>query len=234
MEPAPILESREDALQWLRWRVHPTVQKIFQGEVPDRSFADLGCMWNCHGAYGFYAEAIGAREPILAVDLGPQTPTFRSLHAALDSRLAFRQADILTMEVAPEERYDVVFCSGVLYHAPDPMRLLAAITSIVADTLILTTHTIEGSEPVLRFYPYDPRPETYPWETLAGGRELRFQVRYPDAAPWWFAPTEMCVDSMLRTLGLRVVDVQREVLAQCAGDPLNPQISFITARRDTA
>lgn len=231
MDAAPIVESREEALAWLRRRVHPVVQKIFQAEVKDRSFADIGCMWNCHGAYSFYAESVGAREPLLAVDLGPETPSFRSLHAALDSRIAFRQGDVLELCAAPHDRYDVVFCSGVLYHAPDPMRLLSAVTSFVGDTLILTTHTIPGDEPVLRFYPYDPRPETYPWETLAGGREVRFQVRYPDAAPWWFAPTEVCVEGMLRTLDLHVVDVQRETLQQQPGDPLNPQISFVTARR---
>jgi hypothetical protein len=232
MELAPIVESREDALEWLRRRVHPIVQKIFHAEVPGRSFADIGCMWNCHGAYTFFAESIGARDPILAVDLGPPTPSFRSLHDALGSRIEFRQGDILEIQPKPKEGYDVVFCSGVLYHAPDPMRLLAAVSALAADTLILTTHTIEGDDSIMRFYPYDPRPETYPWEALAGGREVRFQVRYPDAGPWWFAPTEPCVAAMLRTLGLRVVDVQREVLAQRAGDPLNPQISFITARRE--
>jgi len=231
MDAAPIVETRDEALAWLQRRVHPLVQKIFQAEVPGRSFADIGCMWNCHGAYSFYAEAAGARDPLLAVDLGPATPSFESLHAALGSRIEFQQGDVLELCTQPHGRYDVVFCSGVLYHAPDPMRLLAAVTSFVGDTLVLTSHTIPGDEPILRFYPYDPRPETYPWETLAGGRDVRFQVRYPDAAPWWFAPTETTLEGMLRTLDLRVVDVQRETLMQKHGDPLNPQISFVTARR---
>jgi hypothetical protein len=233
MQAAPIPQSRDEALAWLRWRVHPTVQKIFDAEVPGKSFADLGCMWNCHGAYIFYAEQAGASAPLLAVDLGPTTPSFDALHRALDSRVSFRQKDIIEIDAAADGRREVVFCSGVLYHAPDPMRLLAAVTSITEETLILTTHTVEGTEPTLRFYPFDARPETYPWEVLAGGRDVRFGVAYPDGAPWWFGPTEICVDHMLRTVGFRVVDVQREILGQVPNDPLNPQISFFTARRST-
>ena len=231
MQAAPIPESSEEAIAWLRRRVPQTVQKIFEAEVPGKSFADLGCMWDCHGAYVFYAEQVGARAPLLAVDMGSTTPTFDAVHRVLDSRVAFRQKNILEIDPAADGRCEVVFCSGVLYHAPDPMRMLGAVASITEDTLILTTHTIEGSEPTLRFYPYDSRPETYPWEVLAGGRDVRFGVEYPDEAPWWFGPTEICVENMLRTVGFQVVDVQRTTLNQVLHDPRNPQISIFTARR---
>lgn len=230
-----MLQTKLDSTEATRMvtdRLRGPTRKIFQKYVPGRSFADIGCMWNCHGAYAYYAELIGARTPILAFDGLEATEQFHAYHEALESRIQFKQGDILELDPEIDGTYDVVFCSGVLYHMPDPMKMLDRVTSIARKTLILGTHTVAGDEPLLRFYPHDPRPEPFPWEMVHGASmESRYSLDYKDYAPWWVGPTESAVEQMLRCFRFVVTETERFTLEFVPGHALNPQISTFVAHR---
>lgn len=53
--------------------------------------------------------------------------------------IAFELADLQTDGLSGHGRFDAVFCAGVLYHLPEPWKLLAAIAN-VTDRLYLDTH----------------------------------------------------------------------------------------------
>jgi SAM-dependent methyltransferase len=189
-------------------------------------------MWNAHGAYVFHAEQLGAVPPLLALDHEPATNQFFAWHQALGSRVQFRQGDILKLDLATDGLFDVVFCSGVLYHMADPMMMLHRVAQVTRHTLILCTHTAEGKEPILRFYPHSPDPEPYPWEMTFGiTPDWRHRTRYGDWIPWWYGPTEPCVKQMLRCVGFEVQHVDRYRLEIVRGHRKNPQISTFVAQR---
>ena len=63
-------------------------------------------------------------------------------------------ADILALvEADPRPQFDVVHCSGVLYHMPEPMQFLRVLRKITREALVLTSAIIatriEGVQGVL-------------------------------------------------------------------------------------
>ncbi|HMG41036.1 MAG TPA: methyltransferase domain-containing protein [Acidimicrobiales bacterium] len=75
----------------------------------------------------------------------------------------------------PDERYDLVVASGVLYHSNDPLRLLEQIAR-AGDRLALWTHyydaaVIEANPTHARHFAAEPRTVTH------GGREIRLHRR---------------------------------------------------------
>lgn len=221
-------QARDAVIQ----RVPEAIHAIFRRLAPGRSFADLGCMWNAHAAYLFSAEQHGAVAPLMAFDMLDATEQFHAYREALGSKVHYTNGDILRLD--PEEHgvYDVVFCSGVLYHMADPMLMLHRVTGITGKTLVLGTHALEGDEPIAKFYPHDSYPELYPWEITTGmTREDRARIRYGDWGPWWFVPTEGCVRQMLRCFGFEVEEVVRYPLTMIPGHPHNPSIATFVAHR---
>ncbi|MGN6169420.1 MAG: class I SAM-dependent methyltransferase [Solirubrobacteraceae bacterium] len=96
------------------------------------------------GFYAFLAEHRGARR-VVAVDNEQYRQWvaarwgieleggagFRAIHGLLDSRVEYRRADALALaELA--ERFDVVFCFGILHRVENPLGLLRALRSATA------------------------------------------------------------------------------------------------------
>jgi hypothetical protein len=134
---------------------HPRAELI-RAEVPGRSFADVGCMWNIHGAMCFAAEEAGARE-VTGLDVMAQTPEFEAERGRRRSRVRFVRGDL--HDPAALERvgsHDVVWCSGLLYHAPHPLLSLERLREITGEVLLLATETIPevpGVAQACVFYP---------------------------------------------------------------------------------
>lgn len=62
----------------------------------------------------------------------------------------FVQGNLETMELAPLGHFDAVFCSGLLYHLPEPWTLLEQLPRIAPKLLIWTHYADEASADVLR------------------------------------------------------------------------------------
>lgn len=146
-----------------RWRVgaakSPTVRRLRRRLSPDaharwsaedylreavtasRGFIDVGGMWQIHGAHAFAAEERGAT-PVTLVDIYA-TAEFHAEHERRGSRVRLVTGDVAapatTEGIAPA---DTVWCWGVLYHHPDPHRLVAALAGLCTDRLVLETLTI--------------------------------------------------------------------------------------------
>ena len=100
--------------------------------------------------------------------MGP-TPEF--LERQGDVR--FVQGDLHDPGVA--EPHDVVWCSGVLYHAPHPLLTLERLHALTTETLLLATETIQAaaaarsSPPIPARTRPTPSPSTPPRATATGG-----------------------------------------------------------------
>ena len=156
------------------------------------SFADVGAMWNVHGAIAFAAEAAGATR-VTAVDVMAPTPEFLARQAR--SRVRFVHGDLhdeATLEQVGV--HDVVWCSGVLYHAPHPLLTLERLRAITGRTLLLATEILPLPG---RFAAFAPSRWMHP------GRPMPFDAA-KGYAPWWWLPTAGAVRAMLAASGFHL------------------------------
>jgi hypothetical protein len=123
-----------------RWRpVRAPREELIRRFAAGNTFADIGCMWNVDGEMCFIAEESGATA-VTGVDIMAPTDRFTASLAQRGSSVRFVRGDIHVPGLI--EPHDVVWCSGVLYHAPNPLLTLERLRAITGSTLILATETI--------------------------------------------------------------------------------------------
>lgn len=187
--------------------------------VPGKSFADIGCMWRVNGLFSFVAEDAGAAR-VAAVDIYPPSPEFSAQLARLKSRVAFIQGDIHAPEtIAAIGRRDLVFCSGLLYHSPNPVATLMQLRQVCDGVLILNTSTVPehpGLANFAVFYPYLDEGQRGLWSPGEGA--LGLSTPYDPAqgyANWVWGFSHSCLESMLRCAGFRVIERYGQGFLSC-------------------
>lgn len=187
--------------------------------VPGKSFADIGCMWRVNGLFSFLAEAAGAVR-VAAVDIYPASAEFTAERQRLGSRVEFIQGDIHARDtIEAIGRCDLVFCSGLLYHAPNPVDTLMKLRLICGGTLILNTSTVP-EHPGLRnfavFYPHLDEASRGRWSL--GDGAVGVSTPYDPAqgyGNWFWGFSHSCLESMLQCAGFRVIERYGQGFLSC-------------------
>jgi SAM-dependent methyltransferase len=206
------LRNRWTRLQTIRSKEPFTPAEYVERYAPSRSFVDVGGMWGVNGKYSFLAERAGATRVVL-VDLD-RTEEFDHQLTETDSKVEFVKADAtnpaLRGEIGP---FDVVWCSGLLYHVPDPLGLLENLRRICEQWLILESLVIPdlpGWPNMATFYPYQPARYRARWDTSTkGGANTQLGISTdfdPDEATsnnfWGLSPSS--IESLLRVANFTV------------------------------
>jgi SAM-dependent methyltransferase len=127
---------------------------LLRGDVAGLRVLDVGTF---DGFYAFLAEHRGARR-VVAVDNEQYREWvaarwgieleggagFRAIHRLLGSRVEYLRADAFALaELA--ERFDVVFCFGILHRVENPLGLLRALRSATAagGTVLVETYGLQ-------------------------------------------------------------------------------------------
>jgi hypothetical protein len=198
----------------------------------NRTFAEVGGLWGTLNERVSVAHAAGARA-LTMIDLSPTSShwwsKFRERCKSLDVPAAAEiSAEILHLAAQPQpQTYDVVHCSGVLYHMPDPLRFLAALRRVTREHLVLTSSItadlISNEAGILRvpsgsalFIPGLSAAERAvvraDWLPLvgenAGGITCETSWKVDDFGPWWWLPTIGALKAMCEAAGFRVLDGQ--------------------------
>jgi SAM-dependent methyltransferase len=176
----------------------PPREELIARHVAGRSFVDVGCMWTIDGALCFAAEDAGAAS-VTGVDVMPRSQRFDSEVARRDSKVRFVQGDLHDpATVAAIGRHDVVWCSGVLYHAPHPLLTLQRLRELTGQTLLLATETVADTPGRRGTCIVAPGPEEHPNAEPPSG---------PDAGygPWYWGISPSALRSMLELSGFAVV-----------------------------
>jgi hypothetical protein len=112
--------------------------------------------------------------------------------------------------VAEVGTHDVVWCSGVLYHSPNPLLALERLRELTADLLILQTMTLPelpGVQQGVVFYPGVPNPGLYARWGEEAARSLRLPEPGEDRyAPWWWGISRSALAAMLRAARFEPVE----------------------------
>lgn len=102
----------------------------------------MGGMWSVDGEYAFAAERAGAASVVLCDGMDP-TEEFERKRRDRDSKIRFVQGDLHDPGTIEQLGiFDVVWCTGVLYHSPDPYRLIEHLRRLTSETLIIGSRVI--------------------------------------------------------------------------------------------
>lgn len=209
----------------------PPREELVKRFAKGKSFADIGCMWGIDGAIAFAAEDAGATD-VVGVDVMPASEAFESERAHRGSRMRFIQGDLHDQAVmARVGPHDVVWCSGVIYHAPHPLLTLERLRQITSETLILASETIPevpGLRQACVFLPglaeadRKAHAAARPGRTVLGVSEPFDRTQSYGA--WWWGLSASALVAMVTAAGFDVVEQQ--------GDALHLTIVATPARAD--
>lgn len=199
--------------------------------VRGRSFADVGGLWGTVNE----KVSVASREQARSLSMIDISAPGSDLWARFSERLGTLgvggceciSSDICQFGVTGTTReFEVVHCSGVLYHHPDPIALLEALRRITKRYLILTsavtqemisndlgTFHIPGSG--VLFVPALNEQErlilSKYWKENAGvggcyGITETVNWNTRDFGPWWWVPTARAMVAMAECVGFRMLD----------------------------
>lgn len=174
-----------------------------------KSFADIGCLWGINGLNSFIAEESGANK-VIAVDVYPENKEFLDEYKKRNSTIKFIQGDINLSETTDKiGMCDVVLCSGVLYHTPDPVHLLTRLRSICKGILILNTASIPdmlGIKNTAVFYPFLNKKQRKIWDRGIGSQKGITGPYEPQEGygNWFWGMSPSCIESLLQCVGFEV------------------------------
>ena len=219
----------------------------------DRTVADVGGLFN-EGLHAFAAEDAGARKVTLLDAGDPEyMPGFEAERERRGSGVEVVQGD-LHDPVAVERLgpHQLVWCTGVLYHTPNPVHQLTQLRTVTTELLYLGTHTIPevpGVPQACLFYPHlgeaERRALSRPYLNPAGGVGIGVPI---DDRPmfgyanFWWGITPSALRAMLRTARFEVVDEHAptdhpwmlDVVARPVDvAPMLPPVDYYRRRRET-
>jgi hypothetical protein len=202
------------------------IAKVVEG----RSFADVGGLWGVVNEKVTVAARYKARK-LTMVDISPAEcelwQSFRDrLVASAVEQCECISEDVCALAARAAPAYDVVHCSGVLYHHPNPVQLLGSLRRITVRHLILTSAVLH--ETVINecgsyhlpssgavFVPALDRRERETlwkhWHDDAGvgacyGISEEAAWNPDDLGPWWWLFTPRVMLAMATSVGFRVLD----------------------------
>jgi tRNA (mo5U34)-methyltransferase len=164
---------------------------------------DIGCN---AGFYSFELARRGA--DVLSIDVDEhylRQARWAADELGLADRVRLRRLGVYELETLDAEPFDVVLFLGVLYHLRHPLLALDLIAPLVGGRLVVQTLTMPGDE----------RAEA-PANVGIDERDTLLEPGWPamafiehelagDPTNWW-APNAACVEAMLRSCGLRIVE----------------------------
>jgi len=196
------------------------LRQLIARYAPGQTFVDVGCMFAVHGAYAFEALDRGA-SAVTAVDLREASAEFQAANRQRGGRVRFVRGDVNDPTVlARIGTHDVVFCSGVIYHVPDPVFTLERLKSICGGTLILGSATIPEQRlpQAAVYYPFmDERGRNALWHRTPFtkvGIDTEYRPEWEHSNYFWgFTPS--CLEAIVRTVGFETVTTYRWRRAAC-------------------
>ena len=177
----------------------PPREELIARHVAGRSFVDVGCMWTIDGALCFAAEDAGAAS-VTGVDVMAASERFEAERRRRDSKVRFVRGDLHDPATVTEiGRHDVVWCSGVLYHAPHPLLTLERLRALTGQTLLLATETVAETPGRRNTCIIAPGTDEHPNAEPPAG---------PDAGygPWYWGISPSALRSMLMLSGFAIVE----------------------------
>lgn len=163
---------------------------------------DVGCN------AGFYTFELARRgAAVTAIDLDPhylQQARWAASVFGLEEKIEFRQMQVYEL-ARFDEQFDLVWYMGVLYHLRYPLLSLDILSRKTRQLMMFQTMTMPGGEPFTA--PPDLELDRREEMLHAGWPKMAFiENRVAGDPTNWWAPNHTCVEAMLRSCGLQVLE----------------------------
>jgi len=177
-----------------------------------RSFVDVGCMWSVNGAIAFAAEEAGS-SPVTGVDVMAATPEFEAERSRRQSQVRFVQGDL--HDPATREQvgtHDVVWCSGLVYHAPHPLLSIEALRELTGNLLLIASETmpeVPGIPQACVFYPGLSESARRAHASARPGEHTGLTTPFdPERgyANWYWGISRSALRAMVKCTGFEVIE----------------------------
>jgi hypothetical protein len=204
--------GKPSAEEWLARR-HRFIAEF----APGRSFADIGGLFELHGDMALRAHRAGATTVTL-FDSGDESyGGFAEKRQKAGPTVRFIQGDLEEgISVERVGSHDIVWCTGVIYHTPNPVLQLMHLRAITHELLYLGTHTIPeipGFPQACIYYPYLPEKErrahsrAYPNADHIYGIGAPFDERTMHGyGNFWWGITPSALRAMLASARFEVIE----------------------------
>lgn len=181
---------------------HVSVQETLRifGVSHDLRGAKILDVGTCNGAFAFEMERRGAQ--VTAVDIcSPDECGFESLAQILRSRVLYLQASVYDLASRfPQNEFDSILFSGVLYHLRHPLLALDTLHQISKSAVWLESHVIDD------YVMVRGKPRRLPSRFLnAGMLQFYRSAELNDDPSNFFGFSIHCIESMLWSCGFRPV-----------------------------
>jgi len=198
------------------------ISKVVRG----KSFAEVGGLWGTVNEKVSVAHVHGAND-LAMIDVSPLDSDLWSLFEERRRALQLPEvrcisSDLVALaEGASCPRFDVVHCSGILYHIPDPLRFLRALRAVTRESLVLTSvvtasrivneqGSLEIPKAAALFVPAlqgkDRAVIQAYWKRIVGTGAIGLTQEtttwnLDDFAPWWWLPTVEALKALCMVAG---------------------------------
>lgn len=202
--------------------------------VKDKSFADVGGLWGTVNERVSVAIKAEASEATMIDIANEESELWRKFHTRC-TEFGIDDYHCISTDITEENNleaigtYDVVHCSGILYHLPDPLVLLQHLGIITNEYLMFGTTIIpsdinfddesmkiEGGQvyfvPALNnmqknFFAKHFDREGIKIMGINWEHEFKWYVdNQPNFTPWWWLFTREYVETLLELVGFEVID----------------------------
>ena len=191
-------------------------RELVRSLAPGSTFIDVGGMWNSHGEIAFLAEESGAERVVLFDAMEPTEEFSRELERR-DSSVQFVSGDLHDQAALTElGSFDVVWCTGVIYHSPSPFEQLENLRRICRRDLLLGSHVIPevpGIEGACIWYPGMSAAGRRAFRQAHGGNRapvcLGVTEEFDPSAGYsnyWWGISRSALRGMVRAAGFEVVE----------------------------
>jgi 2-polyprenyl-3-methyl-5-hydroxy-6-metoxy-1,4-benzoquinol methylase len=196
-------------------------------KVKGKTFADVGGLWGTVNERVSVAEKSGASHATM-IDIAKEKTDLWEKFSKRCNELNVNNYTCISADITNEndlatlEKYDVVHCSGILYHLQDPMILLNNLHTITNEYLMLGSTTIPESIASINNGAYfipalNEEQKTFfknyfreqKIDAIGINWEQDFQWynnRKPCFPPWWWLFTKSYVERLLMFCGFEIVE----------------------------
>jgi hypothetical protein len=199
--------------------------------VGGKTFAEVGGLWGTVSEKVSVAQSNGAKS-LTMIDVTPINNDPNGLWQKFKERMGtFGIYEYQSMDQdicnflhdSTCQQFDVVHCSGILYHHPHPFLILSALRKISRQYLVLTSavtrEVIQNEQGSYHLPPsavmlvaqseFAVQKSYWQKVTPSGAEGLTDRCRYTldNYAPWWWLPTPSALVSMCEVVGFKVVDI---------------------------
>lgn len=212
---------------WLR-RAKDVRDTYLGRVVKGKTFADVGGLWGVVNEKVSVAHRLGAKSLTMVDVQLLDNQLWHSFHERMRELKigGYRTVSGDICKLSVDEvggPFDVVHCSGVLYHLPDPLRMLENLRKITRSHLVLTSAiTREKIKNRAGRYRVPPSGAIFvpalsereravlkaywaPKGVAADGITEPATFSLEDFGPWWWLPTSTALVAMCQSAGFKLV-----------------------------